>query len=207
MERFCRLVSKCTQCLAWGEDIGFWELINCHMHPQIIPALERVLSLVGADVQAWFAAMPRPTRMAPQKRPAGSLALPQQAPGAGMPFGQQRGAYGAATTTIDQYYLSRHCAVCDELTTAAQPLCDRCKSTPQAAVAVLWSRIAKLQRQHTHLVRICLTCGGGGGRNLEDGGVVCDSLDCGLYFERRKVLQEQNALAVLAEVGLETFDS
>jgi DNA polymerase zeta len=38
---------------------------------QILPALERVLSLVGADVRAWFAEMPRPQRMLPQKRPLG----------------------------------------------------------------------------------------------------------------------------------------
>jgi hypothetical protein len=43
---------------------------------QIIPALERCLSLVGADVRAWFAAMPRPTRLLPHKRPPAALALP-----------------------------------------------------------------------------------------------------------------------------------
>lgn len=44
-------------------------------------ALERVLSLVGADVRAWFAQMPRPQRMLPQKRP--TAALPLLAGGAG----------------------------------------------------------------------------------------------------------------------------
>lgn len=63
---------------------------------QIIPALERVLSLVGADVRAWFAILPRPQRLLPQKRPAAALGL---------------GGRGASAGTIDAYYLSRHCAV------------------------------------------------------------------------------------------------
>jgi DNA polymerase zeta len=66
---------------------------------QIIPALERCFSLVGADLRAWFAALPRPQRLLPQKR-AATLAA-----GAGP------GARGAAAGTIDRYYLSRHCAV------------------------------------------------------------------------------------------------
>lgn len=72
---------------------------------QIIPALERVFSLVGADLRGWFAAMPRPSRLLPQKRPA--AALPAAAGGGGG-FGGARGGGGG---TIDQYYLSRHCAV------------------------------------------------------------------------------------------------
>lgn len=70
--------------------------------PQIIPALERVLSLVGADVRAWYASLPRPHRLLPQKRPAAALGLQ----GGG---GAKTGASGAGT--IDAYYLSRHCAV------------------------------------------------------------------------------------------------
>ena len=100
--------------------------------------------------------------------------------------------------------------------------------------------MARLERQHAHMVRLCLHCGGGGGRvvplstgqsassgphlpaglgagpagrraaasaarpacevngyNAGCGGVVCDSLDCGVYYERRKLLGE---LAVLARL-------
>ena len=68
---------------------------------QIIPALERVLSLVGADVRAWYAGMSRPQRLLPQKRPPAALPLPRDAG----PRGSGSGG------TIDRYYLSRHCAV------------------------------------------------------------------------------------------------
>lgn len=66
---------------------------------QIIPALERCFSLVGADLRAWFAALPRPQRLLPQKR-AATLAA-----------GAAAGSRAPAAGTIERYYLSRHCAV------------------------------------------------------------------------------------------------
>lgn len=140
---------------------------------------------------------------------------------------------------------------------------------PQASLALLAAQVARLERQHTHMVRMCLHCGGGGGRvvplplqtqhgaaaaagpsaaaapggsggggwgggqrggaaatfgrggchgaglgcrgargagvaacdlnsyNAGCGGVVCDSLDCGVYFERRKLAAELGALGGL----------
>ena len=166
---------------------------------QINPALERALSLVGADVRAWFAELPRPHRMLPQKRPVAAL-----------PLGGGGGGGGGAT--IDRFYLSRHCAVCDELTHANKPLCERCTWEPQLVAAVLPSRLSRGERQYAQLVRVCVGCGGGGGGGgagaeaAAQGGVVCDSLDCGVYFERRKAWHELRAVAALAEAGLGVLD-
>jgi DNA polymerase zeta len=110
----------------------------------------------------------------------------------------------AAHDTIDRFYLSRHCAVCDGLTRAQQPLCDACKEQPDVSAAVLAARVTRLERQHQHLVRLCLHCGGGGGSCLaRQGGVVCDSVACGVWYERSKVANEWRALAQLAAAGLE----
>ncbi len=67
-----------------------------YINKQIVPALERVFSLLGVDVRGWYTALPRPQRLLPQKRPAAALGL---------------AARGSAAGTIDAYYLSRHCAV------------------------------------------------------------------------------------------------
>jgi DNA polymerase zeta len=167
---------------------------------QINPALERVLSLVGADVKAWFAEMPRPARMLPQKRSAATLGLENSAGQGGRNAQSRRGG----ATTIDRFYLSRHCAVCDELTHASRPLCERCTREPQLAAGVLSARLNRLERQYVQLLRVCLACGGGGG-TLESscgGRVACDSLDCGVYFERRKVWWELQTAEALATAGL-----
>lgn len=106
------------------------------------------------------------------------------------------------SATIDTYYLSRHCAVCDDLTRAGEPLCERCRSNPQVAGVVLAARAARLERQHQQLVRLCQSCGGGGGWDARHGGVVCTSLDCGLYYESYKVVGELRSMAALAAAGL-----
>lgn len=43
-------------------------------------------------------------------------------------------------TTIDQFYASRHCIVCDSFTPARQPICTWCQRAPQATAAVLQVR-------------------------------------------------------------------
>ena len=45
-----------------------------------------------------------------------------------------------AVTTIDQFYASRHCIVCDSYTPARQPICTWCQGAPQMTAAVLQVR-------------------------------------------------------------------
>lgn len=176
---------------------------------QIIPAVERVISLVGADVRGWFAEMPRPQRMIPQKRPATALGVPLGGPDArgegGMAMIAGPRGRMAGGNTIDRFYLSRHCAVCDDLTHVNRPICDKCAENRQLVAAVLLARRHRLEKQYMQLVRVCLGCGGGGGNSAftaHDGGIVCDSLDCGVYFERRKIWYELKAGKMLLDAGL-----
>jgi DNA polymerase zeta len=218
---------------------------------QIIPALERVFALAGADVRAWYAAAPSAAsggvqqqsggggggggggagsgssgllagpssgsfggggigvgRMLPQKRPAALLAGMVAASGAGG-SAAPAAAVAARGAGIDAYFSSRHCIACDSLTKPNAPLCDRCRhDRPQAAAATLQARVAVLRRRHAALVRLCLHCGGGGGDAAAcgPGGVVCDSLDCGVFYERRKALMESTTLALLTGRALEMLE-
>jgi hypothetical protein len=80
--------------------------------PPLLPAgcfwrLQRHLPAEAMTAtQAWFASMPRPERLLPQKRPATAL----QVAGVAGASGGVAGMRGLAKT-IDRYYLSRHCAV------------------------------------------------------------------------------------------------
>lgn len=173
---------------------------------QIIPSLERVFSLIGADLRAWYAVLPRPQRTLPQKRPPAALpnsmnTINNKNNGvnvsvSGGPsnsitnynaIGLMRrggGTVGGGGATIDQYYLSKHCSVCDEPTHASKMLCDRCSKEPASAVALLQARLARAERQYGQLVRVCVHCGGG---------TACESLDCGVMFERKKLGYEVKA--------------
>lgn len=70
-------------------------LIDCVVHPaallasggrlrlhgdyyilkQLLPALDRLFSLLGVDTFAWFSGMAKPQRLLPHKRPLGLLPL------------------------------------------------------------------------------------------------------------------------------------
>lgn len=96
--------------------------------------------------------------------------------------------------------------VCDGLTYPHQPVCPRCHRDPQLSVSVLTARAARLQRQYTQLVRVCLSCGGGGARSsAADGAIACRSLDCGIFFDREKLGNELATAEALARVACELF--
>lgn len=91
--------------------------------------------------------------------------------------------------------------MCDALTLASAPLCEQCTANKALAAAVLSARAGRLERAAAQLVRICHHCGGGGSMGL--GGVACDSLDCGLFFERQKTRRELSAALALQDAGLD----
>jgi DNA polymerase zeta len=164
----------------------------------VLPALDRVLALVGADCRAWVGAMPRPPGPpAPHKR-----VVVGRGGGGG---GGGPAAGGGGPSTIAAFCLSRHCASCDGLTRPDSALCAGCAARPQAAAAAMAARLACLDRRVAALRSLCLACGGGGG-GAAAGGIACTSLDCGAYFERRKAGVELEAAAGLAAAGLAELD-
>eukprot|EP00887_Chlorella_sp_A99_P007603 scaffold20.g7603.t1 len=225
-------------------------------------AIERVLSLVGADARAWFARMPRPNRALPQKRPVEAAPAPteggaQEASGqpqigvsqvpaathvvgscttnashgpvaaaaAGSPsmratavaaplspMARAKVAAAAAAeaevdATVDLFYLSHFCPVCEAPLEPMQLTCNACRAEPQLAVAVLAARWSGQEARYCQLAHVCRQCGGGGRVHFAgDGGIACDSLDCGVYFERRKAWHELRAAARLGETALEALD-
>ncbi|KAK9161490.1 hypothetical protein Syun_007831 [Stephania yunnanensis] len=152
-----------------------------YINKQIIPALQRVFGLVGADLNQWFSEMPRPVRPTVSKR--------------------HSYAPNAQRTRIDYYYISKHCVLCGELVQASMHLCDKCSRKGPAAATAVICRTAKLERDIQHLFAICGHCGGADW--IAENGVKCESLACGVFYERRKVQKELQAFsAVASELGL-----
>ncbi|KAF5178796.1 Dna polymerase zeta catalytic subunit [Thalictrum thalictroides] len=147
-----------------------------YINKQIIPALQRVFGLVGADLKQWFVDMPRSYRPALDKR-----------------SGQR--------SRIDSYYLSRHCLLCGELVQASNHVCDRCSQKAAAVAIAVSGRTSKLERDIQHLAAICQHCGGGD--SIVESGIKCVSLACTVFYERRKVQKELQALSgVASKIGL-----
>lgn len=152
-----------------------------YIKKQIIPTLQRVFGLVGADLNQWFSEMPRPIRENFAKRPISS------------PNPQRK--------RIDFYYLSKHCVLCGELVPTSAYLCNKCSHKRPAAATALVGRTSRVERDMQHLAAICRHCGGGDW--ILESGVKCTSLACPVFYERRKVQKELRGLsAVTTEAGL-----
>ncbi|XP_013591840.1 PREDICTED: DNA polymerase zeta catalytic subunit isoform X1 [Brassica oleracea var. oleracea] len=146
-----------------------------YINKQIIPALQRVFGLVGADLNQWFLEMPRPTRSSLGQRPLNS-----------------RNSHKAR---IDYFYLSKHCLLCGEVVQDSAQLCNRCLKNGGAAATIVW-KTSKLEREMQHLATICRHCGGGDW--VVQCGVKCNSLACSVLYERRKVQKELRGLSSIA---------
>ncbi|KAL1216430.1 DNA polymerase zeta catalytic subunit [Cardamine amara subsp. amara] len=146
-----------------------------YINKQIIPALQRVFGLVGADLNQWFLEMPRPTRSSLGQRPLNSR--------------------NSHKIRIDSFYLSKHCFLCGEVVQESAQLCNRCLKNESAAAATTIWKTSKMEREMQHLATICRHCGGGDW--VVQCGVKCTSLACSVFYERRKVQKELRGLSTI----------
>lgn len=164
---------------------------------QIIPALQRVFNLVDVDLKLWYAEMPRPARPVLAKRHPIVSQIKGRLGTEGYDVKKyQKGP--ANRSTIDHYYLSQHCVVCGELIRASTFVCDRCCMNQCTVAMTLTGRTSKLEKESQHLDAVCRHCGGGDW--FVEKGIKCVSLDCPIFFERRKVQKE---LLTVSQVSTE----
>jgi hypothetical protein len=74
------------------------------------------------------------------------------------------------------------------------------------------ARLSRLQQQQAHLLNLCNHCGGGGGvagepMDLEDTHIVCQSLECGVHFERAKTRHELRNMRSLASAAMQLLEA
>ena len=101
--------------------------------------------------------------------------------------------------TLESYFDSHNCANCYAQTSFL--FCEKCTSHPQSLHSNVMFRVAEAERRCTFLSDKCSSCAGkcgsqvvhaaqliGIGRSGHDGhgGVQCTSLDCPVYFARRR---------------------
>lgn len=160
------MARQTRNCTKWFSS----HLISYHINAtyyitkQILPALARVFNLVGADVREWFYSMPRSIRaLVPTTK--------------------------TVKNTIDDYYQSRNCIICGQST--FQKLCRDCTNDPQTSYFLLMSKKKHIEKLWNNQLEICMQCIG---RryfrtvfNARNAKIDCDSVDCPVLFERRKL--------------------
>ncbi|KAJ3362364.1 DNA polymerase zeta [Allomyces javanicus] len=151
-----------------------------YIHKQIIPALNRLFHLMGVDLAAWYADMPKPAvRAAPWTRS-------QDADG------------GAVRATIDRYYRSTRCAACgEEDAVGKSAMCRKCTESVQRRVVHLTGALVEAEDRYAQLTRVCADCA-----QVPVGEVECDALACAVLFDRVKARNRWRH-AVEAMVGID----
>lgn len=148
----------------------------------LIPPLERVFNLVGADVSQWFMTMPKSFRADDyvkedddQRRSTSPIGHEmKKTPGTGGRF------------KIDAHFRSSQCLTCGDVTSSSNSVCDRCKQDPKVTVAELLGRVHRAERRLINVQRICASCSSV--QPTEP--IECENVDCAWLYERVKATRK-----------------
>ncbi|KAK3190697.1 DNA polymerase zeta [Lecanicillium sp. MT-2017a] len=177
-----RLIDRCVA----PEDLlsnPHWQLdADYYINKNLIPPLERIFNLVGANVRGWYDEMPKVQRI-------------------------YQSTTGGKRATLESYMKSSHCLVCggkflneagqshqqQAESVAHMSLCPRCRRTKPASVLALQNKLAAEERKYQETLSICRSCTGDA--PIDD--VRCDSKDCPVFWtrmrQRNKVVGERSA--------------
>lgn len=145
----------------------------------LIPPLERIFNLVGANVRGWYDEMPKVQRIR-------RVAAPDSLEGGA---GKKKKKF-----TLESYLRSASCVVCGtkiKVSAAAAAaggsgdedvLCGRCRRNAPGSLLRLQGRLAAEERRYMDVVRTCQSCAALS--PLDD--VPCDSKDCPVFYTRHK---------------------
>ncbi|KAB8356553.1 hypothetical protein FH972_024135 [Carpinus fangiana] len=191
-----RLIDRCVDPRVLLEQDGGEALqldAEYYISKNLIPPLERIFNLVGANVRGWWDEMPKIQRIR-NVGFAASLAAQRNA-GKGAVVPKQR--------TLEAYMQSALCVVCRNKLpqvlrgTALKPLCAACLKKPDKVLWTLRTRANAAEKKTRQIEGVCRSCAGL--PFAEE--VRCDSMDCGVYYSRVKARgAERQAVDLAAAV-------
>jgi DNA polymerase zeta len=158
-----------------------------YISKNLIPPLERIFNLMGANVRQWYDEMPKVQRI--RRLDAAGIG---------------GGGFGAKKT-LESYMRSTSCVVCGvKMTKSASsssrsnlfgnarskpnpaaddlPVCERCCADVSGSIASLEARLRDERTRFMDVRRVCQTCAALS--PLDD--VPCDSKDCPVFYTRMK---------------------
>ncbi|THH17005.1 hypothetical protein EW146_g3727 [Bondarzewia mesenterica] len=154
----------------------------------LIPPLERIFNLVGADVRGWYDEMPKRIRA---DQVDAVLMSPKKAHKEAISFDRPK---------IEEHFRSFQCMTCGAVT--SQGICEDCRSTPQETVMGLLSRLRVTEDRLRTGHQICASCT----ESAPSEPIRCQSLDCPWYFERKKAEAKADDVALIQELLDEIAD-
>lgn len=176
-----RLIDRCVAPEVLLNDAQQELDAEYYISKNIIPPLERIFNLVGANVRQWYDEMPKYQRI--RRVEAGHI--------------QEGLEMGLSRKTLESYMKSSSCVVCRDPLDSEMPLCNGCLEHAPQSLLHLKAALTKSERKRVQIEKICRSCSGGPWG--ED--VRCDSKDCPVFYSRTRQRSERsNDLAQLEPV-------
>ena len=175
-----RLIDRCVPPETLLHDAQLELDAEYYITKNIIPPLERIFNLVGANVRQWYDEMPKVQRI---RRVEGTVTSTGK---------------DARKTTLESYMKSSTCIVCKaKLGDTDVPVCTECMRQPHISLLDLVTRQRHAEKSVSDLLRVCRSCMG-----VPFGDEVkCDSKDCPIFYSRtRYVANWRHTKAVLDPV-------
>ena len=137
-----------------------------YISKNLIPPLERIFNLVGANVRQWYDEMPKFQRI--RRIDAHAIAGGKDTM--------------ISKKTLESYMKSSSCLVCGEKLEEELAICGRCMGNADTSALALQSRLSKAEEKAVNLEKVCRSCSG-----LAWGEAVkCDSKDCPVFYTRTR---------------------
>lgn len=165
-----------------------------YINKNLIPPLERIFNLVGANVRQWYDEMPKVQRIR-------MLAGPKEGDAA-----------GKSKKTMESYMGSSLCLVCRiKLAPGSEelPLCPKCRHEKTAETLMeLRHKLQKAEEKARDMGKVCRNCAD---LTVADD-IECDSRDCPVFYSRVKATTHlrvaRNGIgSVLAKLEAEEGDA
>ncbi|OCK80764.1 DNA polymeras-like protein zeta catalytic subunit [Lepidopterella palustris CBS 459.81] len=179
-----RLVDRCVSPETLLLDRHLELDAEYYISKNLIPPLERIFNLVGANVRQWYDEMPKVQRIR-------NVSAPNRQQDAEAGFATLYGVQTGPRKTLESYMKSASCLVCRSKLApppsnmpdmAVLPLCMPCTSRPARTLWILRNRLQKEELRAKNVDLVCRSCAG-----LPFGEEVrCDSRDCPVFYTRLK---------------------
>ncbi|KAJ5998886.1 hypothetical protein N7451_006696 [Penicillium sp. IBT 35674x] len=172
-----RLVDRCVGPETLLQDAQLDLDAEYYITKNIIPPLERIFNLVGANVRQWYDEMPKVQRI---RRVEASKEMK------------------VMKRTLESYMRSSSCVICRaKLVDATGSLCTECLQRPHLTLFSVVSKLQRAEKRVVDLEAVCRSCMGVSAIDQ----VSCDSLDCPVFYSRtRDVANWHHSKAILQPV-------
>ncbi|KAK9457853.1 hypothetical protein V1511DRAFT_454690 [Dipodascopsis uninucleata] len=154
-----RLVDRCIEPEVLMKNSSIMLDAEYYITKNIIPPLERIFCLVGANIRQWYDEMPRNTR--------GSLNWVNDND-------------SSKIYTMRAHMKSTLCIVCRENNATQGTICSHCRADIPTSFYTVSTRSKEAEKEYSTYSTICRSCS----NQAPDQDIACVSKDCPIYYYR-----------------------